>query len=48
VPESPGIGVIFYQFRGELRVTVAHLAETLTGDEAAKYAAALRARLLNP
>ena len=30
------------------RVTVAHLAETLTPDEAAQYAAALRARLLNP
>ncbi len=48
VPESPGIGVIFYQFRGELRVTVAHLAETLDENEAAQYAAALRVRLLNP
>ncbi len=48
VPEAPGIGVIFYQFRSELRVTVAHLAESLDGSEAAQYAAALRARLLNP
>ena len=48
VPELPGIGVIFYQFRGELRVTVAHLAETLDENEAAQFATALRARLLNP
>lgn len=48
VPESPGIGIIFYQFQGQLRVTVAHLTETLTEAEAAEYAAAVRARLLNP
>jgi hypothetical protein len=48
VPELPGIGIIFYQFQGRLRVTVAHLAETLTEAEAAQYAAAVRARLLNP
>lgn len=48
VPESPGIGVIFFQFRGELRITVAHLAETLDENEAATFASALRARLLNP
>jgi len=48
VPERPGLGVIFYQFRGELRVTVAHLAETLDENEAAKFASGLRARLLNP
>ena len=48
VPESPGIGIIFYQFQGQLRVTVAHLAEALTENEAAEYAAAVRARLLNP
>jgi hypothetical protein len=48
VPPSPGIGVIFYQFRGELRVTVAHLAATLNENEAARFAAGLRARLLNP
>ena len=48
VPEKPGIGVIFYQFRGELRVTIAHLAVTLDENEAAQFAAGLRARLLNP
>lgn len=48
VPEKPGMGIIFYQFQGQLRVTIAHLAETLTEDEAAQYAAAVRARLLNP
>lgn len=48
VPELPGLGVIFYQFRGELRVTVAHLAETLDENEAAQFAMALRTRLLNP
>ncbi|HEY5041659.1 MAG TPA: hypothetical protein VIK53_06610 [Verrucomicrobiae bacterium] len=48
VPELPGLGVIFYQFRGELRVTIAHLAETLDESEAAQFASALRARLLNP
>jgi hypothetical protein len=48
VPPSPGIGVIFYQFRGELRVTILHLAATLDENEAAQFAASLRARLLNP
>ena len=48
VPPSPGIGVIFYQFRGELRLTILHLAKTLDENEAARFASALRARLLNP
>jgi hypothetical protein len=48
VPRAPGIGIVFYQFRGELRVTIAHLAETLDEAEAAQYATGLRARLLNP
>jgi hypothetical protein len=48
VPPSPGIGVIFYQFRSELRVTILHLAATLDENEAAQFAAGLRARLLNP
>lgn len=48
VPESPGIGIIFFQFQNRLRVTIAHLAETLTENEAAQFAAAVRARLLNP
>ena len=48
VTPSPGLGVIFYYFRGELRVTVLHSARVLTADEAAGFAAGLRARLLNP
>jgi hypothetical protein len=48
VPPSPGFGVIFYYFRGELRVTVMHSARVLTEAEAAEFAAGLRARLLNP
>jgi hypothetical protein len=48
VPPSPGIGVIFYQFRGELRITILHLAATLDENEAAQFASAMRARLLNP
>jgi hypothetical protein len=48
VTPSPGVGVIFYYFRGELRVTVLSLAPVLSEAEAAEFAAALRARLLNP
>jgi hypothetical protein len=48
VPPSPGIGIIFYQFRSDLRVTILHLAATLDENEAAQFAAGLRARLLNP
>ncbi|HWN96762.1 MAG TPA: hypothetical protein VNT99_17165 [Methylomirabilota bacterium] len=48
VTPSPGIGVIFYYFRGQLRVTVLHLPKSFTDEEAAGYAAGLRARLLNP
>lgn len=48
VTPSPGIGVIYYYFRGELRVTVLHLAPVLSEAEAAEFAAGLRARLLNP
>jgi hypothetical protein len=48
VTPSPGVGVIFYYFRGELRVTVLSLAPMLSEAEAAEFAAALRARLLNP
>lgn len=46
VPPSPGIGVIFYNYRGLLRVTVLHLAKTLSEAEAAEFAAGLRRRLL--
>jgi hypothetical protein len=47
VTPSPGIGVIFYYFRGELRVTVLHLATVLTEAEADEFATNLRARLLS-
>jgi hypothetical protein len=48
VTPSPGLGVIFYYFRGELRVTVVHSSHSLSTDEAAEFAAGLRQRLLNP
>ena len=48
VPTSPGVGIIFYQFRGELRVTVMHAAETFDENEAAQFTSAVRAHLLNP
>ena len=48
VTPSPGLGVIFYYFRGDLRVTVLHLATVLTEAEAFEFAAKLRARLLSP
>ncbi len=48
VTPAPGIGVIFYYFRGELRVSVIHARTVLTDDEAAAFAAAIRNRLLNP
>jgi hypothetical protein len=48
VTPSPGLGVIFYYFRGELRVTVIHAKTVLSEAEAAYFSAALRYRLLNP
>ena len=45
---SPGIGAIFYSFRGELRVTVFHLETHFTAAESGSFAKGLRARLLNP
>jgi hypothetical protein len=48
VTPSPGIGVIYYYFRGELRLTVMSLAPVLNEAETAEFAASLRARLLNP
>lgn len=48
VTPSPGIGVIFYYFRGTLRVTVLSLAPVLSEAEAEEFAATLRSRLLNP
>ena len=48
VTPSPGLGVIYYYFRGELRVTIVYAKTVLTDTEAADFAAALRHRLLNP
>jgi hypothetical protein len=48
VTPTPGLGVIYYYFKGELRVTVLHSLQTLTDAEAAEFGAALRKRLLNP
>ena len=48
VTPSPGVGVIYYYFRGELRLTVMSLAPVLNEAEAAEFAENLRARLLNP
>jgi hypothetical protein len=45
---SPGLGVIFYFFRGLMRVTVFYLENYFSDDEAAEFAANLRQRLLNP
>ena len=45
---SPGLGVIFYFFRGLMRVTVFHLENHFSDAEAAEFAAGLRARLLDP
>jgi hypothetical protein len=48
VTPAPGLGIIFYYFRGELCVTVVHAKTVLTDAEAAGYSAAVRNRLLNP
>jgi hypothetical protein len=48
VTPSPGLGVIYYYFRGELRVTVLSLAPVLNEAETADFATSLRVRLLNP
>jgi len=48
VTPSPGVGVIYYYFRGELRVTILSLAPTLNEVESAEFGASIRARLLNP
>jgi hypothetical protein len=48
ITPSPGIGVIFYYFEGNLRMTVLHLLTMLTPEEAAEFATHLRERLLNP
>jgi hypothetical protein len=48
VTPSPGLGVIYYYFRGGLRVSVVHAKTVLSDAEAADFSAALRNRLLNP
>jgi hypothetical protein len=48
VTPAPGLGVIFYYFRGELRVTVVHAKTVLTETEAAEFSTAIRNHLLNP
>jgi hypothetical protein len=48
VTPSPGLGVIFYYFHGELRVTIVHAKTVLSETEIAEFSAALRHRLLNP
>ena len=48
VTPSPGVGVVFYYFRGELRVTIVHAKTVLNESEAAEFSAAVRNRLLNP
>ncbi len=48
ITPSPGIGVIFYYFRGAMRVTVLHLEQHFSTDEVDGFAKGLRARLLNP
>ncbi|HWH78980.1 MAG TPA: hypothetical protein VNT76_16470, partial [Candidatus Binatus sp.] len=48
VTPAPGLGVIFYYFRGELRVSIVHAKTILSDAEAAEFSAAIRHRLLNP
>jgi len=48
ITPSPGVGVIFYYFRGAMRVTVLHLEKYYSSAEIDEFAAGLRARLLNP
>jgi hypothetical protein len=48
VTPSPGLGVIYCYFRGELRVSIIHALTVLNDLEAADFSAALRNRLLNP
>ncbi len=48
VTPAPGIGVIFYYFRGALHVSVIHARTVLTDEEAANFSQAIRNRLLNP
>ena len=46
VTPTPGVGIVFYSFRGELRVSVIYSMKVLNPTEAAGFAAGVRARLL--
>lgn len=48
ITPSPGLGVIFYYFRGLLRMTIVHSKRIFTEAEAGEFAANLRQRLLHP
>ncbi len=48
VTPVPGLGVVYYYFRGELRITVVHAKTVLSDTEATAFSAAIRQRLLNP
>jgi hypothetical protein len=48
VTVPPGVGVVFYKFRGQLQFTLVHAEGTLTDAEAAEFAGHLRERLLEP
>ena len=48
VTPAPGLGVIYYYFRGRLHLSVIHARTVLTDTEAADFATAMRHRLLNP
>ena len=45
---SPGVGVVFSRFRGQLRFIIAYADGALAENEAAEFSACLRERLLNP
>lgn len=47
ITPSPGLGVIFYYFRGLLRMTVVHSKRIFTEAEAGDFATNLRQRLLH-
>lgn len=48
VTPSPGLGVIFYYFRGLLKMTVIHSTRAFNDEEVNDFIAGLRSRLLNP
>ena len=48
VTPAPGLGVVYYYFRGEFRVTIVHAKTVLSHAEAGEFSTAIRQRLLNP